>query len=113
MQHHYWAFDVPYSVAVRERINRQESDPCNNSWSGQVGRFKRGALQIALDLKLPIVPISLSGCYEVMNRHEVFANYHPVHMHIGKPIDISTLAEENIPTAIEQLREAVIEGMDK
>ena len=48
-----------------------------------------------------------------MNRHEVFANYHPVHMHIGKPIDISTLAEESIPTAIEQLREAVIEGMDK
>jgi 1-acyl-sn-glycerol-3-phosphate acyltransferase len=28
---------------------------------GQVGRFKRGAFQIALDLKLPIIPISLSG----------------------------------------------------
>lgn len=83
------------------------------SEDGQVGRFKRGALQIALDLKLPIVPISLSGCYEVMNRHEFHANYHPVHMHVGKPIDISTLAEEDVPTAIEQLREAVIAGMDK
>ncbi len=79
---------------------------------GQVGRFKRGALQIALDLKLPIVPISLTGCYEVMNRHEFFANYHPVHMHVGKPIDISTLADEDVPTAIEQLREAVINGMN-
>ena len=80
--------------------------------NGEVGRFKRGALQIALDLKLPIVPISLSGCYEVMNRHEFHANYHPVHMHVGKPIDISTLAEEDVPTAIEQLREAVIAGID-
>ena len=82
------------------------------SEDGQVGRFKRGALQIALDLKLPIVPISLSGCYEVMNRHEAHANWHPVHMHVGKPIDISALAEENVAAAIEQLREAVIAGMD-
>ena len=82
------------------------------SENGQTGRFKRGALQIALDLKLPIVPISLSGCYEVMNRHEFHANWHPVHMHVGKPIDISTLAEEDVPTAIEQLREAVIQGLD-
>lgn len=80
---------------------------------GQVGRFKRGALQIALDLKLPIVPISLTGCYEVMNKNEFHANYHPVHMHVGKPIDISQLAEENVTTAIEQLREAVMSGMDK
>lgn len=78
---------------------------------GQVGRFKRGALQIALDLKLPIVPISLSGCYEVMNRHEAHANYHPVHMHVGEPIDISKLAEEDVTTAIEQLRQAVISGI--
>ena len=83
------------------------------SADGQVGRFKRGALQIALDLKLPIVPISLSGCYEVMNKHEFFAHYHPVHMHIGKPIDISILAEEDVQQAIEQLREAVIAGIDK
>lgn len=83
------------------------------SADGQVGRFKRGALQIALDLKLPIVPISLSGCYEVMNRREFYAHHHPVHMHIGKPIDVSALAEEDVQQAIEQLREAVIAGIDK
>lgn len=80
---------------------------------GQVGRFKRGALQIALDLKLPIVPISLSGCYEVMNKHEFHANHHAVHMHVGKPIDISSIAEEDVQQAIEKLRETVIAGMDK
>lgn len=80
---------------------------------GKVGKFKKGALQIALDLKLPVVPISLSGCYEVMNRHEWYAHRHPVHIHIGKPIDISTLADEDIPTAIETMRQAVIDGMDQ
>ena len=33
---------------------------------GSLGRFKRGAFQIALDLSLPVIPISLSGCYDVM-----------------------------------------------
>ena len=83
------------------------------SLNGQVGRFKRGALQIALDLKLPIVPISLSGCYEVMRKGEWHANRHAVHMHIGKPIDISTLADEDVQQAIDDLREAVIAGIDK
>lgn len=80
--------------------------------TGEVGRFKRGALQIALDLKLPIVPISLSGCYEVMNRHQVFARWHPVHMHIGKPIDISQLSEDNTAAAIAEMRQAVINNID-
>ena len=106
--------------ALREAENVLHDGVCTvifpegtRSENGEVGKFKRGALQIALDLKLPIVPISLSGCYEVMNKHEFHANYHPVHMHIGEPIDISTLADEDVPAAIEQLRQAVIAGIDK
>lgn len=64
------------------------------SADGQLGRFRRGAFQIALDLNLPIVPLSLSGCYEVMNRNEIFAHRHPVHMHIGKPIDLTELKKK-------------------
>ena len=34
-------------------------------------------------------------------------------MHVGKPIDISALAEEDVQQAIEDLREAVIAGIDQ
>lgn len=84
---------------------------------GQVGQFKRGAFQIALDLNLPIVPISLTGCYEVMNRYAWHITHHPIKMKIGKPIDLqaisnsqngkqSTISNE----AIELVRQAVVEG---
>jgi 1-acyl-sn-glycerol-3-phosphate acyltransferase len=33
---------------------------------GHLGRFKRGAYQIAVDRQLPIVPITLNGPYKVM-----------------------------------------------
>lgn len=78
---------------------------------GQVGRFKRGAFQIALDLELPIIPISLSGCYEVLPKGAPFVYRRPVRMYVGEPIDITKF--ENNNEAVEFVRAAVIEGAKK
>ena len=81
------------------------------SKDGQVGRFKRGAFQIALDLGLPVIPISLSGCYEAMNRKAKFVTWHPIHLHVGGPIDLKQYADPD--EAIAVVREAVIAGCEK
>lgn len=64
------------------------------SENGQLGRFRRGAFQIALDLGLPIVPLSISGCYDVLKKGEIFVHRHPVHLHIGKPIDLNEMRKQ-------------------
>ena len=74
---------------------------------GQVGRFKRGAFQIALDLKLPIIPISLSGCYDVLPKGKPFVYRRPVRMYVGESIDITQF--ENNNEAIDFVRNKVIE----
>ena len=74
---------------------------------GQVGRFKRGAFQIALDLKLPIIPISLSGCYDVLPKGKPFVYRRPVRMYVGESIDITQF--ENHNEAIDFVRNKVIE----
>ena len=81
------------------------------SLNGEVGRFKRGAFQIALDLGLPVIPLSLDGCYEVLPKGKPFVHRHPVHMHIGEPIDLKQFADPN--EAIEAVRNAVITGRQK
>ena len=81
------------------------------SVDGEVGRFKRGAFQIAWDLGLPIIPLSLDGCYEVLPKGKPIVYRVPVHMHIGKPIDLKQFADSN--EAIEAVRNAVIEGRKK
>lgn len=78
---------------------------------GQLGRFHSGAFRIAFDLGLPVIPLSLSGCYSVQRKGEIFAHRHPVHMHIGKPIDITRCEDKN--EAIEIVRQAVENGMRK
>lgn len=78
------------------------------SLNGEVGRFKRGAFQIALDLGLPVIPLSLDGCYEVLPKGKPFVYHAPVHMHIGEPIDLKQFSDPN--EAIEAVRNAVIAG---
>ena len=78
------------------------------SLNGEVGRFKRGAFQIALDLGLPVIPLSLDGCYEVLPKGKPFVYRAPVHMHIGEPIDLKQFSDPN--EAIEAVRNAVIAG---
>lgn len=79
------------------------------SKTGELGKFKRGAFQIALDLNLPVVPISLSGCYEAMRPGAKYVTRHPMHMHIGKPIDLKQF--DDPAAAIEAARTAVASGI--
>ena len=79
------------------------------SKDGQVGRFKRGAFQVALDLHLPIIPISLNGCYEVMPKGAKFVTRHPICMTIGKPISIPSEITD-INEFIETIRQTIIQG---
>ena len=84
------------------------------SLNGEVGRFKRGAFQIALDLGLPVIPLSLDGCFEALPKGKPFVHRVPTRMYIGEPIDLQQFrdAEGNMDSnaAIEAVRNAVIAG---
>lgn len=80
--------------------------------NGEMGRFKQGAFKIAMDLHLPVVPISLVGFYDAMPRNHFYVTpFSKVQLHIGKPIDLSQFADIN--EAMEHLRNQVQEGMKK
>lgn len=81
--------------------------------NGEVGRFKRGAFQIAIDLHLPVVPISLTGCYEVMDRHALLVTRHPITMHIGEPIYLDQLGTDDSQEIITIVRDEVVKNMEK
>jgi len=80
---------------------------------GQVGPFKKGAFRIALDLGLPIIPISLSGCFEVMPKNKYYVTRHPIHMHVGEPIMPETFDKENPQNTIDIIRDKVLENIRK
>ena len=65
----------------------------SRSKTGRMGRFKKGAFQVALDRGLPVVPITLNGPYHVLPIGRWLAWPHRLEMVIHPPIDCGTLAE--------------------
>ena len=53
---------------------------------GRIGRFKRGAYQIAVDLQLPLVPITLNGPFNVMPAGTLNLRPHRMEMTIHPPV---------------------------
>jgi len=75
---------------------------------GQVARFKRGAFQIAWELGLPVIPIRLDGCYEVMSRHARMVTRHPIQMTVLPAIDLHQYA--TMEEAIEAVRTMIVDA---
>lgn len=63
---------------------------------GSLGKFKRGAFVLANDLDLPIVPISISGAYDVLKRNTCLIIPGKIKMTIHKPIETKGFTQNNI-----------------
>lgn len=72
--------------------------------TGKIGAFKKGAFQMALDLKLSLVPISINGSYEVMSIHTYLLNPHKMELIIHDPIDTSLYASDDIKQFVVNIR---------
>jgi 1-acyl-sn-glycerol-3-phosphate acyltransferases len=86
--------------------------------TGKIDRFKKGAYQMALDLKLPVVPVTINGTYEVMPIGAFLINPHKLELVVHEPIPTENIQIENMRDAateigklINQSREAIESGL--
>ena len=60
------------------------------SWDGRLRKFKRGAFQLADELQLPLLPITINGSFEVLPRSKGYVNFvkwHPLSLIIHPAIE--------------------------
>ena len=76
----------------------------SRSKTGKIERFKKGAYQMAMDLQLPIVPVTINGSYDVMSIHTVFITPHKMEVIIHDPIQTNHLVSENMREAATHIR---------
>ena len=55
---------------------------------GRIHRFKRGAFQMAEELQLSVVPLTIEGPYRVLKRGTTRLAPHPLHLTIHQPIHV-------------------------
>ena len=91
---------VDYSSARNAQKSVQEAENNLRKWQsliifpeggrttdGRMRPFKRGAYQIAVDLQLPLVPITINGTYKVMPSGSSNIHPHRIEMTIHPPVN--------------------------
>ena len=83
----------------------------SRTWDGQMGRFKRGAFQLADELQLPLLPVTINGSYKVLPRARGFGfvTWHPLSMTIHSPVEMQGQGPEAEHAAMEKTFE-IIQG---
>lgn len=83
------------------------------SRDGSLGEFKKGAFMMAMDLGLPIVPVSIAGSARIMPAKTLDVFPGRIDMVIHPPIDVSRYGREEVKALIEETRRVIRSGLDR
>lgn len=79
----------------------------SRSFTGHMGYFKRGAFQLADELQMPVVPLTIDGSFDVFSRCSKWPTWHPLRLTIHDPIPPLSKGAENIKTTMEKAYYAI------
>lgn len=86
----------------------------SRTYTGHMAAFKKGAFMLADELQLPVVPLTISGSFNILPRTGKYLCWHPMKLIIHDPIyptcqgpeNLKYLAEESYKIIEESLPEA-------
>jgi len=106
-----------------ESINQAKKDIVNGtsviffpegtrSRTGELGKFKKGAFRLALDLNLPILPVTIRGAREILPPGGIDLKPGTAQMIIHPPVEINQYSEENLMELMDRVRDIIQRGQE-
>lgn len=104
--------------SMRETISKAKNQLSNGAsivmfpegartMTGKMDKFRRGAFIIAQEMKLPVVPVTVNGAYDVMRRGSMLLVPGKLELIIHDPISTENITEDEIPGLMDKCREIV------
>jgi 1-acyl-sn-glycerol-3-phosphate acyltransferase len=78
------------------------------SKDGSIGIFKKGAFKMALDLGIPVLPITIIGTKDILPSHSLNVFPGKVKMIIHKPVEVTEYNDESLQALMQKIREIII-----
>ena len=75
--------------------------------TGKIGKFKRGAFLLAMELKLPIVPITLKGSFERLKMRTFMIRPGTITMTVHTPVDVTQYGTDESSTLLHNVQEII------
>ncbi len=109
---------------AREAINRAVRDlnggisafffaEGTRSLDGRLQKFKKGGVMLAMKTKLPIVPITIIGSYELLPKNAIRIKPGVVRVIISDPIDTKAYTEDDRDVLLERVRSIISANLEK
>jgi len=104
-------------AAAKEKITNGTSviffPEGTRSKDGSLGVFKKGAFRMAIDLKLPILPVTIVGTNKILPSHSIDLFPGKALMMIHQPIDTAGYTEANLDELSDVTRRVIESGLIK
>ena len=81
------------------------------TYDGKMRSFKKGAFQLADELQLPVVPLTIDGSFNILPRTGKLLSWHPMTLTIHKPIFPKCKGPENIKELMEESYKVIEDGL--
>ena len=81
------------------------------SRDGRLGTFKKGAFKMAVDLRLPILPITIVGTRDILPTDSIDLFPGRARMIIHKPIDTAGYTDDNLDELADRARSVIESGL--
>ena len=84
------------------------------SFTGHMGKFRKGAFALADELQLSVVPLTINGSFDILPRTRGFINlidWHPLRLTIHEPIHPIGKGPENVENSRQQAYDAIMGGL--
>lgn len=82
----------------------------SRTFTGAVGRFKRGAYVLAVEFGLPVVPITIDGAFQVLPRTKIFPNWGKITLTIHEPIHPDADGHD-LPRLMDESKAAILSAL--
>lgn len=85
----------------------------SRTFTGHMGIFRKGAFQLADELQLPVVPITIDGSFDVLPRTAGFnfVKWHRMRLIIHKPIPPQGKGAEELKATMQQSYETIMAAL--
>lgn len=77
------------------------------TYTGKLGRFKKGAFQLALDLDLPIVPVTIDGAFNILPRKASLVTPGKMILTVHKPIYPQKDEQRELTILMDEAKETI------
>jgi 1-acyl-sn-glycerol-3-phosphate acyltransferase len=84
----------------------------SRSSDGKVGPFKKGAFKMAIDLGLPVLPVTLNGTRDILPKGGADLMPGAVTMIIHKPVSVKNYHEKNLKKLMDKTRISIISALE-